>query len=52
MSPAKKAGEYRDTGMLVAKDAADSVDTGRWGSTRIQERQDALLEWAKSEWGD
>lgn len=49
---AKKAGEYRATGMLIAKEAADSVEAGRWGPTRIQERQDALLEWAKTEWGD
>ena len=52
LAPANKAEEYRKTGMLIAIKAADDVDRGKWGPTRIKERQEALLDWAKAEWAD
>lgn len=52
--PAKeKATEYRQTGLLVAGEVADAIDAANgWNAKTIAQREEELLEWAKSEWAD
>ena len=52
LPPIKKAAEYRKTGMLIAIKAANDISEGRWGPSRINKRQAALLDWARTEWCD
>jgi hypothetical protein len=52
LAPSKKAEEYRKTGLLIARKAADQIEGSRWGVGQIKIREEALLEWAKSEWAD
>lgn len=52
LAPTKKAEEYRKTGLLIAKEAADQIEGFRWGPRQIKIREEALLNWAKSEWVD
>jgi hypothetical protein len=52
IAPSKKAEEYRKTGLLIAREVADQVEGVRWGPSRIRERENALLDWAKTEWAD
>lgn len=52
LAPSKKTEEYRKTGLLIARKAADQVDGFRWGPSRIKDRENALLDWAKTEWAD
>ncbi|MEX0684305.1 MAG: DUF262 domain-containing HNH endonuclease family protein [Dehalococcoidia bacterium] len=51
--PAKeKAKEYRKTGLLIAGEVADAIEANGWNAKTIAQREEALLEWAKSEWAD
>jgi hypothetical protein len=51
--PAKdKAESYRKTGLLIAGEVADLIDNNGWSSKTIEEREDAILGWAASEWAD
>ena len=51
--PAKgKAALYRKTGLLVAGEVADVIDTAGWKSRSIAEREERLIEWAAEEWAD
>ncbi|MDD5094969.1 MAG: DUF262 domain-containing HNH endonuclease family protein [Dehalococcoidia bacterium] len=52
LAPLKKAEEYRKTGLLIARKAADQIEGSRWGPGQIKIREEALLDWAKSEWAD
>lgn len=52
LAPSKKAEEYRKTGLLIARKAADQVEGVRWGPSRIRDRENTLLDWAKTEWAD
>lgn len=52
LAPSKKAEEYRKTGLLIARKAADQVEGVRWGPSRIRDRGNTLLDWAKTEWAD
>lgn len=52
LAPSKKAEEYRKTGLLIARKAADQVGGVRWGPSRIRDRENTLLDWAKIEWAD
>ena len=51
--PAKnKAAHYRKTGLLIAGEVADVIDTAGWKSRSIKEREERLIEWAAKEWAD
>ena len=51
--PAKdKAAYYRKTGLLIAGEVADVIDTAGWKSRSVKEREERLLEWATEEWAD
>ena len=51
--PAKgKAAHYRKTGLLIAGEVADVIDTAGWKSRSIKEREERLIEWAAEEWAD
>lgn len=52
LPPSKKSGEYRNTGLLIARKVADQIEESRWGAKQIKIREDELLEWAKTEWAD
>ena len=47
-----KAVHYRKTGLLIAGEVADIIDTAGWKSSSIEEREERLIEWAAEEWGD
>lgn len=51
-SPKDKADAYRQTGLLIAREVADLIDSGTWNTKAIEERENALLTWAKEEWAD
>ena len=48
--PKQKAESYKKTGMRIAVESAKQV-SGGWGKKDIKRRDEALLEWASSEWG-
>lgn len=50
--PKDKAEDYRKTGLLIAGEVADMIDERRWNVKAIAEREEALLEWAATEWAD
>ena len=51
--PAKeKAEHYRKTGLLIAGEVADIIDTAGWKSRSIADREARLIEWAAEEWAD
>ncbi len=50
--PKDKADAYRDTGLLIAVDVAKAIEREGWLAKSIVEREDSILEWAKTEWGD
>jgi len=52
ISPSKKVEEYRKTGLLIARKAADQVEGTRWGARQIEIREKELLDWAKTEWAE
>ena len=47
-----KAVHYRKTGLLIAGEVADIIDTAGWKSSSIEESEERLIEWAAEEWGD
>lgn len=49
LPPRKKFRAYRDTGLRCAVEVSKST---KWNDKFIREREDKLLEWARSEWGD
>jgi len=49
-APEEKADAYRNTGLLLAQEAADCLDG--WNFDATGERETALLEWALQEWAD
>ena len=51
-SPRKKADSYNKTGLLIARDVADSVVKSGWTLKKIRERESQLIEWALQEWAD
>ena len=50
--PSDKTDEYRKTGLLIAGEVADMIDESGWNGKVVEAREDALLEWAESEWAD
>ncbi|MBT9141421.1 MAG: hypothetical protein DDT30_02013 [Dehalococcoidia bacterium] len=49
-APEEKAGDYRNTGLLLAQQVADRLHS--WSFEATKERETALLEWALQEWAD
>lgn len=49
--PAQKKAAYCKTGLLIAHEVADLLDTP-WNGKAISAREAALLEWAEAEWAD
>ena len=51
--PAKdKATHYRKTGLLIAGEVAEVIETAGWRSRSIKDREERLIEWAAQEWAD
>jgi hypothetical protein len=44
--PEEKSAAYRDTGLLIAREVADLIDSGGWNRKILGEREDGLLAWA------
>lgn len=51
-NPKDKVGAYRQTGLLIASQVADIIDSDGWKVKSIEEREEALLDWAATEWAD
>lgn len=51
-APKDKADAYRKTGLLIAGEVADLIDEKGWTSKVINDRENALIEWATEEWAD
>ena len=51
-SPKDKAAAYRKTGLLIAGEVADIIEDAGWKRRTIEDREEALLKWAATEWGD
>lgn len=49
-SPADKDADYRQTGLLIAKEVVPHLHN--WNREAIERREKALLEWATQEWAD
>lgn len=50
-APIDKVKDYVDTGLLVAGEVANQIQsTGKWHKPDIEKRELALLKWAKREW--
>ena len=47
-----KAAHYRKTGLLIAGDVADVIESAGWNSRSIKDREERLIEWAAEEWAD
>lgn len=48
----EKAASYRKTGLLIAGEVADVIDSAGWKPKSIKEREARLIEWAADEWAD
>ena len=51
--PTKKIGEYARTGLLIAAEVVDQLETSKaWSVEEINKREEELLAWAAKEWKD
>jgi hypothetical protein len=50
--PKDKVEAYRKTGLLIAGEVADIIDADGWKVKSIEKREEALLDWAATEWAD
>ena len=51
-SPREKVDAYRQTGLLIAREVADRIESAPWNGRAIEARENDLLEWASVEWSD
>ena len=51
-TPEAKAEHYRSTGLIIARDLADQIDTAGWSDDSINDRTMKLLDWARDHWAD
>ena len=51
-APKDKAAAYRKTGLLIAGEVADMIEDAGWKRRTIEDREEALLKWAATEWAD
>ncbi|HLW64013.1 MAG TPA: HNH endonuclease family protein, partial [Gemmataceae bacterium] len=52
LDPEQKAEEYRKTGLLIAGEVADMIESGGWTKQSIEMRETTILKWAAKEWAD
>lgn len=52
VSPIDKVKPYRKTGLLIAGEVADRIESDDWKRKSIAEREESLLKWASKEWAD
>jgi hypothetical protein len=52
LDPTDKSAEYRKTGLLIAGEVADIIDSEGWSKKTVDDREEALLDWAAGEWAD
>jgi hypothetical protein len=52
ISPKAKADAYRQTGLLIAGEVANTIEASGWNAKSIAAREKVLLEWASAEWAD
>jgi len=50
LRPKDKVDAYRKTGLLIAGEVADLIEKYGWTSKVIEAREEAILDWAKTEW--
>jgi hypothetical protein len=50
--PKNKVDAYRKTGLLIAGEVADAIESNGWKGQAIADREDHLLEWIATEWAD
>ncbi len=48
--PVEKAKAYRDTGLNIAIEAANTIEESGWKEEQIINREKQIIEWARSEW--
>ena len=48
--PDEKKAEYLKTGLAIAADVADRIP--EWNREAVVKREEELLAWASTEWGD
>lgn len=51
-APKDKREAYRQTGLLIAGEVANMIEKHGWNAHSIEDRENALLEWAATEWAD
>ena len=51
-NPKDKVEAYRKTGLLIAGEVADIIKSDGWKIKSIEDRENALLDWAVTEWAD
>ena len=51
-NPTEKVEAYCKTGLLIAGEVADIIDSDGWKGKSIEEREGSLLKWAAKEWAD
>lgn len=49
-SPADKADEYIETGLLCAVEVAKTIKREGWGKEQVEQREKQILEWVESTW--
>ena len=50
--PEAKVNDYRNTGLLIAANVAQTIERdGEWGIEQIEKREQELLHWIEREWG-
>jgi hypothetical protein len=53
LAPKDKVERYRKTGLLIAGEVADMIESNKkWNGKVVAAREDNLLEWALTEWAD
>lgn len=50
--PKAKADAYRKTGLLIAGEVADRIESDGWKIKSIEDRENDLLDWVTAEWAD
>ena len=48
--PEEKADSYIATGLLIAKEVAQTIQQKGWDADQVQEREQQLIEWVKCKW--
>jgi hypothetical protein len=51
-NPSDKVEAYRKTGLLIAGEVADLIESDGWKGKSVEEREESLLKWAAKEWAD